>query len=307
MTGLLTLSMEVELGWGVHDTGEDDRLSDRGEAERHYLARLLEACATLDVPISFDVVGHLFLDSCPGTHESPHPSGWFAADPGTDGETDPLYYAPDVVDAIRSAPTDHELCTHTFSHALFDQTSREACRWELDRVQELHRERAGRPAESLVPPRHQRPPYDVLTDRGIRVLRPAMPRQTDSRVARYRQLLAGPQPLSTLDRRNGVVETSCTTYPSLTAATLPAGQGGHDPLFRPIPTPVRRRLHLRKLKRATRTAVERDGHLHLWCHLFDLSNEQQWRTVRPYLTWLSDYRQSNDLVISTMEGLTAHV
>jgi hypothetical protein len=307
MTGTVTISIEVELGWGVHDTGEFDRLSQDGSAERRYLAALLSACTRHEIPISFDVVGHLFLSACPGTHASPHSRSWFAADPGTDVRTDPLFYAPDMVRAIRAEPVGHELCTHTFSHAVLDEVTRTVAEWELRRAQEMHREHTGGRARSLVPPRHGMPSSDLLSEHGIETVRPPLDRETGSTARRFKQLLAGPEPLSVLRRRDGIVETYCTTNPSLTAPALPSGQGGTHPAFRSLPEAIRRHLHLRKLRNLTRRAAREDAHAHLWCHLFDLGNEAQWRTVRAYLDWLATYRDRNDLAVVPMAGLNAHL
>jgi len=307
MTVTITLSVEVELGWGGHDTGAFGKLSSGGTTERQYLTALLRECERLSIPLSFDIVGHLFLAACSGTHDGPHPAGWFDADPGTDYRTDPLFYAPDVVAYIRAHEVSHELCTHSFSHALFSDAGRDVCAWELRRAQELHSTHAGGPADSLVPPRHQSPEYDLLHAHDVDCLRPAMPSEQASDLRRYKQLLAGPLPLSTLRSRDGVVETYCTTYPSLTAPSLPAGQRATHPAFRPLPERVRRRLHLRKLRQATLRAVRQAGHLHLWCHLADLSNESQWQTVREYLRWLARERERENISIVPMAELPAQL
>lgn len=126
MAGVVTLSVEVELAWGQHDKGSEafeSVLSEGRTSETAALRRLLSTCDDLDIPISFDVVGHLFHDSCSGIHQSPHDSGWFDADPGTDLDTDPLFYAPDLIRSIDDATTDHGICTHTYSHALCDEIS----------------------------------------------------------------------------------------------------------------------------------------------------------------------------------------
>lgn len=307
MTGVVTISVEVELGWGSHDTGEYDQLSDDGSTEREYLSKLLAECERSGVPISFDVVGHLLLSACSGEHPGPHPDGWFEADPGTDYRRDPLFYAPDVVEAIGAAPTDHEICTHTFSHVLFEGASRRTAAWELERAQELHRKRAAGPTTSLVPPRHQLPPYDVLADRGIEIVRPAMERRAGSRVGRFAELLAGPTRGAEPAVTDGVVETYCETNPTLTAAALPAGRRSPHPAFRYLPVRVRRRLHLRKLRRATERAATEGTHLHLWCHLYDLSNERQWPAVRRYLRWLGSRREAGHVELATMEELNDRV
>ena len=307
MSGVVTVSMEIELGWGVHDIGAFERLSTDGETERAVLSDLLTTLDRTRIPITFDTVGHLLLDGCSGDHESPHQNGWFRADPGTDYHTDGLFYAPDMVADIRSRSVDHELCTHTFSHVLLDQISLETCRWELEQVDAVHRQTVGQPPSSLVPPRHHLPPYDLLDQNGIDVVRPAIATQWSTRRGRFTELLAGPLPRSELRRRDGLVETTCTTYPSLTAPALPSGQGIPHPAFRYIPRSIRKRTHLRKLKRATRAVVADEGHLHLWCHLFDLCNPHQTAVVDDFFEWLAAFRDATDLTVAPMEELPAYV
>lgn len=214
--------MEVELGWGVHDLPGHDHLSPDGSEERRYLRRLIDTADDCGVPITFDIVGHLLLDECDGRHAGPYEHGWLAADPGTDVGTDPLYYAPDVAREIRRAAVDHELSTHTFSHILCGTEPHELVEHELETSIELH-ERGGEPVRSIVPPRHSRPPNDLLREHGIRVARYAIPTDTGGRVSRLRELTVGPHPLWDTAVVDGVVETYCTTYPSLTASSLPSG------------------------------------------------------------------------------------
>jgi hypothetical protein len=306
MSGIVTFSMEIELGWGVHDTGELNRLSSNGQIERQYLSKLLEITDRNQIPFSFDTVGHLFLEACDGNHNSPHQNNWFQADPGTDYRTDGLFYAPDVIANIKSTSVDHEICTHTFSHALFDEIKRRSCAWELDQIQALHREHTGKSTTSLVPPRHQSPPHDILIDKGIEVIRPAMTNRSPTNFHRFKELLMGPLPLSDL-RNNDLVETYCTSNPSLTAAALPSGQGTSHPLFWYIPVSLRQQYHLKKLKRATEATVEEEEHLHLWCHLFDVSNQYQFEVVRDYLHWLKSFRESHDVTIVPMRELPNYV
>jgi hypothetical protein len=299
--------MEIELGWGVHDLGEYDRLSMDGRTERGALSDLLATLDQTRIPITFDTVGHLLLEGCSGDHDSPHENGWFRSDPGTDYHTDGLFYAPDMVAEIQSRSVDHELCTHTFSHVLLDRVSEETCRWELDQVEGVHRQTVGQPPRSLVPPRHLLPTYDLLVDYGIDVVRPAMEAQSTTRRGRFAELFAGPLPRSDLRRHDGLVETTCTTYPSLTAPALPSGQGVSHPAFRYIPLSIRKHTHLRKLKQATRAVTADGGHLHLWCHLFDLCNPHQSAVVDTYLDWLAAFRAKNDLTVAPMKDLPAYV
>jgi len=54
--------MEVELAWEGHDTLKLDRLSHNGTEERRYLAKFLSVADQNEVPVSFDVAGHLFFE-----------------------------------------------------------------------------------------------------------------------------------------------------------------------------------------------------------------------------------------------------
>lgn len=141
MPGSAIFSVEVELGWGYHDLQRPNKyaaLSENREAETEALERLLALCDRFEIPITFDVVGHLFLDDCPGTHGGEYPTDWFSADP----ETDPLFYAPDLTEMIEAAEVDHEICTHTFSHALGEEFSPTQLDADLTEAQRLHQSRS---------------------------------------------------------------------------------------------------------------------------------------------------------------------
>lgn len=303
MTGTVSLSMEIELGWGVHDIDSHAHLSADGAAERLYLRRLLAHCDDLDLPISFNVVGHLCQSRCGGDHDGPHRNGWFESDPGTDAAANELFYAPEMVHTVLERPVDHELCTHTYSHVLCGDSAPETVAWELDRVQSQMRAITGSETVSLVPPRHSRPPADVLRDAGIEVMRMSVDTSDRNPVARCVELLLGPHPQFEPAVVDGVLETYCTTYPSLTSSALPAGQRPPPRVFRPLPVRARQRLQRRYLRRAVDAAVESDGYCHLWCHLYDLANEWQWPVVREFLAELAARHRRGELDVVTMAGL----
>lgn len=297
--------MEVELGWGVHDIETRNHLSADGATERSYLRRLLRKTERCDVPISFDVVGHLLLDACEGAHEGPYPDGWFDADPGTDVGTDPLFYAPDMAEQIAGAGVDHELCTHSFSHVLCGDVPDELLDVEFRRARELH-ERFGSEVSSFVPPRHQAPRTTVLRRNGITAVRYAKTQPSPTRAHRLAELTVGPHPDWSPKVVDGVVETYCTSYPSLTARTLHAGRRAPHSLFRPIPVAVRKAIHRHYLVRSTERAIASGSSLHLWCHLYDLCNEDQWDVLGDYFEYLADLPDDR-LTIRTMADLPAEV
>lgn len=285
MVGSLTISIEVELGWGVHDLRDYEHLSADGAEERKYLQKFLAKADACGVPASFDIVGHLLLNECDGTHPGAYPEGWFTSDPGTGADAESLFYAPDLADPIVSAETDHELCTHTFTHLLCGEVSDELVERELHAVQEVHEDITG-PVTSFVPPRHQRPSNAVLRRNGITHARYAKRQSSPTPAHRFKELTVGPHPVWRPQLVDGVLETYCTTYPSLTARSLPKGQKDTHSLFKRFPLPVRKRVHEYYLRRSVRELVENESHLHLWCHLYDFSNEHQWDVLSGFLEYL---------------------
>lgn len=284
----MTISVEIELGWGFHDI-KDPRdvpeLSGDGSVEREALGWFLSLCDEFEVPVTFDVVGHLLLDSCEGDHGGPHPEGWFQRDPGTDAETDPLFYFPEVVGEIRGADVDHEICTHTFSHVLCDEVGADVLDWELDRVEEIHDE----DVVSIVTPRHREPPRDLLLDHGIEVIRMPVEEEAPSGpVGRYIWTLTRKHPLHEPEEMGGLIETRTASLMSLTATYLSSGVSSPHPAYRAIPRGVRQRIHERFLKSGLRDCVTEDSHVHYWTHLYNLANEAQKRPLVNFVEELSE-------------------
>jgi polysaccharide deacetylase len=126
----VSISADFELNWAFRSlpAAERDRL---GVAERANVPCILDMLTEWSIPITWATVGHLFLRSCTreGTcaHAAmPRPPAnerwegdWYKHDPCTDVGTDPLWYAPDLVEQIVRAKVDHEVGSHTFSHIDF--------------------------------------------------------------------------------------------------------------------------------------------------------------------------------------------
>lgn len=299
--------MEVELAWGQHDLPNADHsiLSDGRQAETETLERLLSLCDQYQIPISFDVVGHLLKTSCDGIHNGPHEAGWFAADPGTDVDSDPLFYAPDLVRMIHDADVNHEICTHSYSHVLGDDINPAVLAWELRTVNDLWKSRGLPSPVSYVPPRHESSHIDVLRSNGIKTVRQTIddislsggPLQ--SYVERYRCSIPDVQP----KKRDSVIETYSTPFPSLSSPALPNGQRPAPKSLQVLPVQMRQWMHRRWLITQTKSAAKRDSYLHLWTHLFNISNEQQRRPLFQYLRQLAALRNDSEVTIVPMREL----
>ena len=307
MTGVVTLSIELELGWGMHDQAEYGHLSSDRSAETEALHHLLDLADRHDLPITFDVVGHLLHDSCSGSHLGSHPESWWTEDPGTDRDSDPLFYAPDLVREIRNRETDHEFATHTYSHLLADEATSEELDDELATVNDLHAD-AGLPTPtSIVMPRHQQPDYSILADHSIETIRRPIEGygSFDSNpVSTFWWLLTRDHPASTLGRRNGILETTATPHPSLTAASLPAGQSRPHPLFSVIPRQIRQALHRRYLIDTADQAAVENSHIHLWTHIWNMANDGQWEPISDGLEYLAGRRDEGEILIKRMDELS---
>lgn len=309
MPGIVTLSIELELGWGMHDKGRYAHLSPSRNAETRALRRLLRVADEYQIPITFDIVGHLFHESCSGFHDGPHPRCWWRADPGTNQKTDPLFYAPDLVEGIRSQPLDHEIATHTYSHLLAEHASPAELDYELACVKELHDSKGISAPSSIVMPRHQNADRSVLQAHGINTIRRPIDGYEQSfsnPLSKLRWLLTRCHPESSIRTRDGLTETTVTTHPSLSSSLLPVGQSDPHPVITAIPLSIRQYLHRRYLFDAIDRAAEGDAHVHLWTHVYNIANEKQWGPLEDGLEYMAEQRDNDAIQIRPMCMLSGY-
>lgn len=306
MPGSAIFSVEVELGWGYHDLQRPNKyatLSESRDAETEALERLLTLCDQFEIPITFDVVGHLMLNDCSGTHRGEYPTDWFGADPSTDVESDPLFYAPDLIEMIEAAEVDHEICTHTFSHALGEKFTPTQLDSDLKRAQDLHRERFGQPAESIVPPRHQQMDSEILKQNEIRVIRQTIGKMPETKPALLKWYFSRNHPVMEPVRDGGLVTTYTSVTQSMTAPYISHGQGTVHPVLRSIPLHLRKYIHRKYVKDALDRAATENKHVHLWTHLHDMANEAQLAIVGQVIRLAADYCADNRLSTIRMNDL----
>lgn len=312
MTGTVTISLEIELGWGVVRFGMLDKISPGRRRETRRLDALLDSCATHDVPITFNTVGHLFLDECEGHHDGPYPDGWWGIDPGTSVDEDPKFYAPDLLEAIQESPTPHEVCTHTFSHIECGEVPRETVAHDLRAARRLHEEHGTDELVSLVPPRHSTPPRDVLREVGIETVRVPHYRSPEfgepkTPLHKFKSIVGGPHPVAPPHVIDGVVETYSPVYKTLAVEYLPLGEYDTHPAYRWIPTSVGRRLQRRYHRKALDRVVETDGHIHFWSHLYDVATDEQWPQIAALIADIGERVERGELEVKTMAELNDDV
>lgn len=308
MTATVSLSIEIELGWGMNTSEKfDSRLSPSRSAEDRSFNRLLSICESSRIPISFNIVGHLLLESCSGQHDGPHELDPLRNDPGTDAQSDPLFYAPDMLHKLVEADVDHEFSRHTFSHIDCEQKEPSVLDWEFSRSnKEYDKLGISRPV-SFVPPWHRRCSRNVLHSHGIRNLRVPFAdiSPTEPRFLWFMGKRRHPiRPPKLVD---GIVETYSTSYPSLTTPLFANGQDDAHWHYRTVPAFIRRRIHLRFLKRTVEQAIEADSHVHHWTHLWNMANDDQLALVEPFFRYLAEQRDRGRIEILTMDQLGKRV
>jgi len=124
----VSISADFEHNWAFRAWPEEVR-NQKGENERRNIPFILTLLEKYGIPITWAIVGHLFLESCErGACGDAHPDmprprvngrfqgDWYMHDPCTNFRQDPLWYSPDLIQDIIDSKVAHEIGTHTFSH-----------------------------------------------------------------------------------------------------------------------------------------------------------------------------------------------
>jgi len=127
--GGVIFTADFELAWAVRYSRRKIDPLEYARIERGNVPLILKVCEAYDMPVTWATVGHLFLDSCgKDDHEWMHrlpyfedhwsytEGDWFDHDPHTNLESDPEWYAPDLIKQILESKIKHEIGCHSFSH-----------------------------------------------------------------------------------------------------------------------------------------------------------------------------------------------
>lgn len=296
----MVISIDAELGWGFHDL--EFPPMDRIESGRSGWQTLLEVFEANDVPATWAVVGHLFLEECDGVHAD-HPSidGWFDHERGVWRDRPDLRFGTDLIRGIIDSPVDHEVAAHSFSHVLFDdpEITREIARAEIEASIDAARS-FGIEYDSFVFPRNGVGHRDLLAAYDFSCYR-----SKESRPKSRLRRTAG-KLLSAVDPgRIDLVEPSVDEYglvdipPSMFLfgfegnARRIAETVGTDPI-------VRQARH--GIDRASRS----DGVFHMWLHPNNLRADRDVERVRSIVEYAAERRADTRLQIETMAQVATH-
>ena len=176
---IFIISLDVELIWGYISEPTNKSISlmkNDDKNGRGCIDSLLNLFEKHNIPATWAVVGHLFLDHCECEDGVPHKDmprfkeDWYSSDPCTDIQRDPLYYGRDIVEKILSNRIEHEIGYHSFSHIVFSECSGEVAEAEIKEGIKLAKG-FGIMLKSFVFPENKFGHVDILKEYGFQIYR----------------------------------------------------------------------------------------------------------------------------------------
>jgi hypothetical protein len=255
------------------------------------------------------------LESCDGRGGVPHPDvvrpefpwvdgDWLGYDPMGDVRSHPLWYAPDLIDDIRSRNPSHEIGSHSFAHLPFGEAgcTRQAADSDLAAAASAA-ERLGLHPRVFVYPRHSVEFVDLLASHGFTAFRgdahepflglsPSV--RKPLRLA-ARALGAGMRPKRPNHTEEGLVDLPASMFFS-----LPEGRAG-----RAITTSSLVRACKRGIGRAAQTGSVFQLYFH--DHNMGVRTEEFFAAIEAVLSFASDARTRGELEVSTFSTCVARL
>lgn len=295
--GTVVVSVDAELGWGFHDLADPPR--DRLTYARTGWLRLLELFDEYNVPATWALVGHLFLEDCDREHaDHPAPPGWFDRERTDWADCPSLRFSRGLIDRVEDAAVDHELANHSFSHVLFgdDATTPAVARAELAAAERA----AGRSFDSFVFPRNSVGHRDALADAGYACYRGRKPTAARSAVAestrKVTDAVAGVSP--------PVVEPTVDEY-GLVNVPASLYLYGFEGVARAVVELVGEDPVVASARRGVDAAARTGGLFHLWLHPNNLRYERHARRLRAVLEYVAARRAGGDVRVEPMGAVAA--
>lgn len=181
--GIFIISVDTELAWGTFDHAGHKKYKEAYEKYRIIIMDILKIFEKYNIPATWAIVGHLFLDSCQREDGILHPdiirprhkwfSGdWFSYDPGTDLSRDRIWYGRDIVKMIKEAHPKQEIASHSFCHPVFSDKgcSRETAESDIAKCVQLAL-KEDIELKTFTFPRNLPGHLEILSKYGFRVFR----------------------------------------------------------------------------------------------------------------------------------------
>jgi peptidoglycan/xylan/chitin deacetylase (PgdA/CDA1 family) len=271
---------------------------------------LLRLFQEYQVPATWAVVGHLFLDRCEAKDGVKHPDmprplhswfkeDWYTCDPASTLEQDPVWYGRDVVEKIMAVQPQQDIGCHSFSHVIFadEGCSAEVAKAEIAQCVALAQE-MGIQLKSFVFPRSQEGHHRILRDYGFscyRALRPGWFNAFNGQAQRVARFV---NDILSIAPRCAVVEEKLPGLWNISASAYyrPAyGFGGIIPLA----------SRVRQSIKGITKAISDKGVYHLCLHPWNLGikTEPMINGLKKILQYADQGRQGGQLDILSMAQL----
>lgn len=198
--GILTISIDVELAWGIYDKPITPKHRLAIQQERKAIGEIIALFNKYKINATWAVVGHLLSDECKGRDGIWHPEferpiipskihDWFFQHP--EEGMDPIWYGRDILEKIKNASPPQEIASHSFCHIPYneDKTSPQAVITDIEEAKHIH-QIYNLPFKVFIFPRNIVGFKKLLARKGIVVYRGKTKRWYDSiPVASFRRLM----------------------------------------------------------------------------------------------------------------------
>lgn len=295
--GLLLVSLDFELGWGVHDIMPMEACRTRLEGTRKVVPEILSLFSEYGVHATWAIVGLLFFDSrrelvaslppyLPKYTNEVYNPYQRLSQLGAGESADPYHYAASLVELIQKTPH-QEIGTHTFSHyyCLENGQDPDAFREDLRAAMRAAR-RFGLVLRTCIFPRNQvkREYIPIFDELGIVAYRDNPPGWLYAPCQRSRELQLR-RALRLCDAYVGL--TGHCTYSLADLGQAPPFGMPASRYLRPYSRARRwiEPLRARRIRKAMTYAAQRGRVFHLWTHPEDLGldNEENLAFLRGVL------------------------
>lgn len=314
--GVLVISQEIEMAWGVYPNLT--KISNKGLIERETLIRLLDIYKKYNVRITWDIVGHLFFNECDGKCLENYPKELLKYDPGTTILEDPIWYGKDMVDLILKNNQKHEIAAHSFSHVPFNSCSVEIAENEIRKCREIAN-KLNINMRSFVFPYNSIGHLDILEKYGFEAIRADNVLFDDdkninfyskvykkfaydkksilfkiywkvAKTLRKINILFNIYPIKLSEPRK--LLNNLYLIPMSSSFPMYDNKSKMSKFFNG--------LELYNVKKAIDIASENKKVIHLWCHIHDYKNEEDFKNLEEILQHASKKRSENRLIILPM-------
>jgi len=175
---VFVISLDTELAWGFILHAQHKGLAllqSDPEQGRETIDCLLKLFEKYNIPATWAIVGHLFLDSNEGkaiVHRNmpQFKEGWLDWDFYSSIHNLPLYCGKDIVEKILGSSTKHEIGLHGFLHIPFSQCSRAVAQAEIG-LGIKAASKFGLTPKSFVFPQNKMGHIELLKEKGLQIYR----------------------------------------------------------------------------------------------------------------------------------------